>query len=102
MGPAIRLDFTLLGIETVAQLAASEPDDLYVRLQELTAKDQDPCVWDTFAAAVHQARTGEAMPWWKWTAVRKGRATPIPRPFRDPRPESESPRKTSRTGRTPR
>jgi hypothetical protein len=30
-------------------------------------------VWDTFAAAVHQARTGEALPWWHFTAERKRR-----------------------------
>jgi hypothetical protein len=31
-------------------------------------------VWDTFAAAIHQARTGEALPWWQFTRVRKQRS----------------------------
>jgi hypothetical protein len=42
-------------------------------LQRLTGKRQDPCVWDTFAAAIHQARTGEALPWWHFTRERKRR-----------------------------
>lgn len=71
IGPAMRKDFELLGIRTVAQLARQNPDRLYARLQELTGRRHDPCVWDTFAAAIHQARTGEALPWWQLTAHRK-------------------------------
>jgi hypothetical protein len=74
IGPAMRRDFELLGITTVAQLARQHPDRLYARLQELTGKRHDPCVWDTFAAAIHQARTGEALPWWQFTAQRKATA----------------------------
>ena len=74
IGPAMRRDFTLLGIETVAQLARQNADALYLKLSALTGHRQDPCVWDTFAAAIHQAKTGEARPWWDWTAVRKKRA----------------------------
>jgi hypothetical protein len=73
VGGATRADFTLLGIETVAQLAKQEPDKLYARLNKLTGHRHDPCVWDTFAATIHQARTGEAKPWWHWTAERKRR-----------------------------
>ena len=38
---------------------------------------QDPCVWDTFAAAIHQARTGEALPWWHFTVERKRRVAVV-------------------------
>jgi hypothetical protein len=34
----------------------------------------DPCVLDTFAAAIHQARTGEALPWWLFSRARKRQA----------------------------
>jgi hypothetical protein len=73
VGPATARDFALLGIATVAQLAKQEPDKLYARLNKLAGRRHDPCVWDTFAATIHQARTGEAKPWWHWTAERKRR-----------------------------
>ncbi|HTH17256.1 MAG TPA: helix-hairpin-helix domain-containing protein [Magnetospirillum sp.] len=73
IGPAMRRDLELLGVNTVAQLANCEADDLYLRLNVLTGHRQDPCVWDVFAAAIHQARTGEATPWWQWTPQRKRR-----------------------------
>ena len=73
IGPAMRADFALLGINTVAALARQEPDTLYARLNKLTGHRHDPCVWDTFAAAIHQAKTGEATEWWSWTKERKRR-----------------------------
>jgi len=73
IGPAMRADFALLGVRNVAQLAQLDADRLYAKLQRLTGTRQDPCVWDTFAAAIHQARTGEALPWWHFTRARKRR-----------------------------
>lgn len=73
IGPAMRRDLALLGVHSPAQLARRDPDRLYARLQALTGRRRDPCVWDTFAAAIHQARTGEALPWWHFTAQRRKR-----------------------------
>ncbi|HQR72003.1 MAG TPA: TfoX/Sxy family DNA transformation protein [Burkholderiaceae bacterium] len=73
IGPAMRRDLALLGISTVAQLARRNPDALYMALARRSGKRQDPCVWDTFAAAIHQARTGEALPWWHYTPERRRR-----------------------------
>ena len=73
VGPAVRGDFALLGIENVAQLARQDADELYARLSQLTGCRQDPCVWDVFAATIHQAKTGEARAWWTFTPVRKER-----------------------------
>ena len=73
IGPAMRRDLALLGITSVPQLARREPDALYRALERTTGQRQDPCVWDTFAAAIHQARTGEARPWWHYTPERKRR-----------------------------
>lgn len=73
VGPAMRHDLHVLGIETIPQLAQHDADELYMRLNALTGKRHDPCVWDVFAAAIHQARTGEATPWWRWTQERKRR-----------------------------
>jgi predicted flap endonuclease-1-like 5' DNA nuclease len=77
IGKAMRQDFVRLGIETVQQLARWNADTLYARIQELTGTRHDPCVWDTYAAAIHQAKTGEALPWWAFTKIRKARP---PRP----------------------
>ena len=71
VGPAALSDFKLLGISTVAQLKSCGPDELYQRLQIITNSPQDPCVRDVFAAAIHQAKTGEARNWWAFTAERK-------------------------------
>ena len=71
VGPAALADFKLLGISTVAQLKSSDPDELYQRLQIITKSAHDPCVRDVFAAAIHQAKTGEAKNWWAFTAERK-------------------------------
>jgi hypothetical protein len=74
IGPAMRRDLRLLGVGSVRQLARCSPERLYRRLEQLTGKRQDPCVLDTFAAAIHQARTGEARPWWEFSRQRKRQA----------------------------
>lgn len=71
VGPAALGDFAVLGVETVAQLATCKPADLFINLQRLTGKRQDPCVYDVFAAVIHQAQTGEAKNWWAFTGARK-------------------------------
>lgn len=73
IGKAMLQDFQLLGIGSVAELAKQEADELYVRLSRITGSRQDPCVHDTFAAAIHQAKTGEALDWWAFTPIRKQR-----------------------------
>ena len=73
VGPATCQDFQLLGIHSIAELADACADELYLRLQNLTAQQHDPCVWDMFAAAINEARTGEKRVWWEWTKIRKKR-----------------------------
>jgi hypothetical protein len=73
VGPAACKDFALLEITTVAELAQQTADDLFMRLQMLSGTRQDPCVWDVFAASIHEARTGEALNWWSLTPERKAR-----------------------------
>ena len=73
LGPATRQDLILLGINTIADLAQANPDELYERIQKITGKKHDPCVWDIFAAIIHEANTGEKLPWWHWTPIRKAR-----------------------------
>jgi hypothetical protein len=73
VGPATEKDLALLGITTIEQLAKADPDELYERLQKITGQRHDPCVWDVFAAIIHEASTGEKMPWCHWTSIRKAR-----------------------------
>ncbi len=73
VGKAVRADLALLGIHSIAVLVKAEPDDLYKKLQEITGQKHDPCVWDTFAAIIHEAKTGIKKPWWEWTPIRKKR-----------------------------
>ncbi|ESQ86693.1 Mitomycin resistance protein mcrB [Asticcacaulis sp. AC460] len=73
VGPATRKDFAVLRIDSLQALAESDPDELYRRLQIETGTSHDPCVWDVFAAAIHQAKTGEALNWWAFTPIRKAR-----------------------------
>jgi predicted flap endonuclease-1-like 5' DNA nuclease len=73
IGKAMLKDFEMLGIASVQQLAKCKADKLYAKIQTLTGTRHDPCVWDTYAAAIHQAKTGEALAWWDFTKVRKER-----------------------------
>jgi hypothetical protein len=78
VGPAIERDFHLLGIRTVSELAKHDPQKLYLRLARLTETRQDPCVLDTFHAAVAQARNphlpAQQCQWWYWSRKRKSAA----------------------------
>lgn len=71
VGPATCRNFALLGIETVQQLANQDADQLYTQLSALSNDRVDPCVHDVFSATILQARTGEALPWWSFSAARK-------------------------------
>ena len=71
VGKATLQDLHLLNIQNIEQLALADPDDLYTKLEAITEKHHDPCVWDVFAAIIHEASTGEKTRWWKWTSVRK-------------------------------
>ena len=77
VGPSIERDFHLLGIHSVSQLAKHDPRKLYSRLERLTGTHQDPCVLDTFHAAVAQARNprlpAQKCQWWYWSRQRKSK-----------------------------
>ena len=77
VGPAMLRDFRMLGIESVPHLARQNPERMYEKLCSLTGTRQDPCVLDTFHAAVAQARDprlpSEQRQWWYWSRRRKAR-----------------------------
>jgi hypothetical protein len=73
VGAAMLRDLALLEIDSLETLARQDADEMYLRLSRLTGSRQDPCVWDTFRAIVHEAKTGEKTKWWDWTSERKAR-----------------------------
>jgi len=79
IGPAMLRDFQMLGIRTVAGLAQRDPQRMYEKLGRLLGRRQDPCVLDTFCAAVAQARNprlpAEQCQWWWWSKKRKQAAS---------------------------
>ena len=78
IGPAMLRDFDQLGIGSVTQLAKQDPQKMYARLGRLIGKRVDPCVLDTFCAAVAQARdprlSAEKCQWWYWSRQRKAKS----------------------------
>jgi hypothetical protein len=73
VGPAIERDLIGLGIHSIRELATAEAGELFQRLERQCKARVDPCVYDTFRAVIHEARTGEKTPWFAWTEERKRR-----------------------------
>lgn len=75
IGPAVLKDFAVLEIRSVAELAQCDAQNLYDRLCRITKARHDPCVLDTFACAIAQARDpqlpAEQRQWWYWSHLRK-------------------------------
>ena len=71
IGPAIAADFRQLAIDRPAQLIGRDPYQLYDELCQVTGARHDPCVLDTFIAAVRYMEGGPKRPWWYFTAERK-------------------------------
>ena len=68
-------DFIRLGIRSLKDIAARRDGrEIYDELCELDGVELDPCVWDTFEAAVEFARGGPPRPWWEYSRIRKARA----------------------------
>jgi hypothetical protein len=71
VGKAIAADLRMLGIEAPMDLEGTDPYELYDRINEATGQRQDPCLLDTFIAAVRYVEGGPKLPWWAFTAERK-------------------------------
>ncbi len=71
VGKAIAADLRLLGVEQPGDLNGQDPYDLYDRINVATGQRQDPCLLDTFIAAVRYVEGGPKLPWWAFTAERK-------------------------------
>lgn len=71
VGKATLKDLELLEIDSVETLSKQDPTVLFNQLERKTNKRHDPCVWDVFAAIIHEAKGEEPTLWWEWTEHRK-------------------------------
>ena len=71
VGPAVAGDLRQLGITSPGELPGRDPYALYDDLCRITGHRHDPCLLDTFIAAVRYMEGAPKRPWWKYTAERK-------------------------------
>ncbi|MEP7183422.1 MAG: helix-hairpin-helix domain-containing protein [Betaproteobacteria bacterium] len=83
VGKAVAADLRRIGVRTPKALAGRDPYRLYAALNRATGVRHDPCVLDTFIAAVRFMEGGPAVPWWHFTPERK--RTLAAKPPRSPR-----------------
>lgn len=71
VGPAVAGDLRLLGLSSPQDLLGRDPYAMYAELCAVTKQRHDPCVLDTFIAAVRFMSGEPAKPWWAYTDERK-------------------------------
>ena len=74
VGPAIARKLLRLDIRGVEDLRGRDPDELFERLCAMDGRRHDPCLLDTFTAAVAYADGGPARRWWEFSRERKAAA----------------------------
>jgi hypothetical protein len=74
VGPAIARKLARLDIATVDDLRGRDGEELFERLCALDGQRHDPCLLDTFVAAVDYANGGPPRPWWEYSRERRERA----------------------------
>ena len=71
VGPAIARKLERLGVHEPDDLRGQDADELFERLCALDGRRHDPCLLDTFHAAVDVADGKPARPWWEYSRERK-------------------------------
>jgi hypothetical protein len=71
IGPAIAADLRLLGIVRPQDLRGRDPYAMYDELCRVMNQRHDPCLLDTFIAAVRFMDGEPAKRWWAYTEERK-------------------------------
>lgn len=71
IGPAMEMDFGVLGFTRPPQLIGRDPWQLYRKLCNETRTRQDPCVLDVLIATVDYMNGNPPRKWWEYTEERK-------------------------------
>jgi Pathogenicity locus len=71
VGPAVAGYLRRLGVTCPQHLVGRDPYAMYDELCRVTGRRLDPCLLDTFIAAVRFMAGEPATPWWAYTAERK-------------------------------
>lgn len=71
IGPAMIRDFHQLGLKVAVDLKRKDPFILYKKMCQISGSRQDPCVLDTYMAAIDFMNGAPARPWWHYTKTRK-------------------------------
>jgi hypothetical protein len=79
VGPRIARKLLALDVRGLDDLRGRDPEELFERLCAMDGRRHDPCLLDTFAAAVEYADGGPPRPWWELSRERKVRAAAIAR-----------------------
>lgn len=74
IGPAIARKLLQIGIERPGDLRGQDAEQLFERLCDLDGRRHDPCLLDTFVAAVDHVNGAPARPWWYYSRQRKASA----------------------------
>jgi len=71
VGPAILGDLFFIGITSIDQLAKADAQTLFNLLETKSGHKQNICMLDLFHAIIHEARTGNRLPWHLFSAARR-------------------------------
>jgi pathogenicity locus Cdd1 protein len=73
VGPAVARKLLTLDVRDLDDLKGQDPEALFERLCAQDGRRHDPCLLDTFVAAVAYADGGPPRPWWEFSRERKAR-----------------------------
>jgi pathogenicity locus Cdd1 protein len=73
IGPKVAAKLRRLDINAPEDLRGQDGEDLFERLCAMDGRRHDPCLLDTFVAAVDYANGGPARPWWEYSRERLAR-----------------------------
>ena len=71
VGPKMERDFVALGLRCPEDLKDADAFTLYKGICNVRGVRLDPCVLDTYMAAVDFMNGAPAKPWWQYTKIRK-------------------------------
>jgi hypothetical protein len=74
IGPAVARKLERLGVTRQEDLHGRDGEQLFAELCARDGRAHDPCLLDTFVAAVAYVNDGDARPWWAFSRERKARA----------------------------